>query len=112
MPEHDTTPPVLHESDSGRTIDVAVHSRIVIELAENATTGHRWSTPAFDAKLLALESDDRLAAPSGRLGAGGTRRFVVATRAPGNSSLRTTYRRLGNADAATTFEITISIHVD
>ncbi len=105
------TPLTLRQADSGRTVSLAVGATLIIELAENATTGHRWTAPEFDAGVLALVSSDMTPAASGALGAGGVRQFEFSGKTSGTSAIRSDYRRASDTASAPAahFEVTVTV---
>jgi inhibitor of cysteine peptidase len=89
----------LTAADDGATVDVGPGDEVVVELAENATTGFRWHVERLDGPAT-LESDGY--APAGSpvrapgqapppsdavVGAGGTRQFRVRIDGPGTVEL-------------------------
>jgi len=100
---------ILHKSDAGRTVSVAVGDRFSLELEENRATGYAWSEPEFDEKGLVLESNDPVPAAGPAVGGAGLRRFVFQVKTPGRGSVRTQYKRSWETDAppSSRFEITV-----
>ena len=101
----------IGDSDRGRTITVALHEELCLELPENATTGYTWSAPTFDHHVLAQLQDETVAASSGAIGAGGSRRFTFRAIAIGRTAVQLSYRRPWerNAAPAKTYEITVAV---
>lgn len=107
----------LDESFDGRTVTVRVGERIELALAENASTGYRWS--ARPARSLASspalrEIDETFAAPgqrSGMPGAPGIRRFCFEAVTAGSADLEFEYRRAWqpSAQAARTFHLRVEV---
>jgi inhibitor of cysteine peptidase len=96
--------------DAGRTVTLAVGTRFIVELEENATTGYTWSSPEFDEKIVALTGDEPTRVGSA-IGAGGTRKFEFATRAPGKTTIRLGLRQpwMPNAAPEATFELSVVV---
>ncbi|MBA2752014.1 MAG: protease inhibitor I42 family protein [Actinobacteria bacterium] len=73
--------------DNGTTIDAVVGDVIVVRLAENPTTGYRWSLESVEGSLLETK-DDRFVLDSGpQTGSGGTRRFQFRAAAAGTTPI-------------------------
>jgi inhibitor of cysteine peptidase len=71
---------VLTDADDGGHVSLKVGETVLLELAENPTTGFRWDLQPFEGSCL-REHDDRFEAGAG-IGAGGLRRLrIVATKA-------------------------------
>jgi predicted secreted protein len=103
--------PVFRESDSGRTVDVAVGAGICIELNENPATGYTWNMPELDGQVLSLETDETVPFPGAGIGGGGVRRFLLRARKPGTARLRLAYRRSWETDVPpdARFELTVNV---
>ena len=86
-------------ADDSRTVELTVGDVAVIELAENPTTGFRWSVE-FDTPLALLTSD--WTASSIAVGASGTRRFSFNATAAGTASVRAALRRSWQAESDAT----------
>jgi inhibitor of cysteine peptidase len=83
----------LSAQDSGRSLNVPLHIPIVIELAENPTTGYRWQILENGAPVLRLSNDSFRHGSSAAVGAGGTRVLEFSTESAGAASLRIGYAR-------------------
>jgi inhibitor of cysteine peptidase len=83
----------LTAQDSGRSLNVALHVTLVIELAENPTTGFRWQVLETGAPVLRLGNDSFRRGSSAAVGAGGTRVLEFSTESAGAASLRIGYAR-------------------
>jgi inhibitor of cysteine peptidase len=67
--------------------------RVLIQLAENITTGYQWQIEEFDSKVLSRSGSDFASSPDGRLGGAGLRTFVFMAQAPGRTTVRLRYCR-------------------
>ncbi|HEY2362284.1 MAG TPA: protease inhibitor I42 family protein [Candidatus Angelobacter sp.] len=83
----------LTAQDSGRSLNVALHVTLIIELAENPTTGYRWQVLENGAPVLRLSNDLFRRGSSAAVGAGGTRVLEFSTESAGAASLRIGYAR-------------------
>jgi inhibitor of cysteine peptidase len=81
----------LAESDSGGHSDLRVGDDVVLELAENPSTGYRWHLAAGTDPLEPTGDDYRAA--TGRAGAPGVRRFQFRATQPGPARLKIEKRR-------------------
>ena len=107
------TPPVTTtEQDGGKTIDVVVAQKIVVQLASNPTTGYQWSVIGSPARLEFVKSDyttDPQAA--GRMGAGGTQTLQFTAKSPGRVELKLGYACPWEKDVAPTKTFAVTIVV-
>jgi predicted secreted protein len=107
----------LDESFDGRSVTLRVGDRIELALAENASTGYRWSPPSGrdSAGSSALrEIDETFAAPGqrpGMPGAPGIRHLYFEAVTAGSADLELEYRRSWqpSAQAARTFRLRIEV---
>jgi len=83
----------LTAQDSGRSLNVALHVTLIVELAENPTTGYRWQVLENGAPVLRLSNDLFRRGSSAAVGAGGTRVLEFSTESAGAASLRIGYAR-------------------
>jgi inhibitor of cysteine peptidase len=83
----------LTAQDSGRSLNVPLHVPIVVELAENPTTGYRWQILENGSPVLRLSKDSFQRGSSTAVGAGGTRVLEFSTESAGAASLRIGYAR-------------------
>ena len=106
-------PPVtLTERDSGKTVEVAVGQKLVVELSSNPTTGYQWNVLGDPVPLKFVKSDyatDPQAA--GRMGAGGTQTLRFAAKSSGKVELKLEYIRPWEKDVPPekTFSATIVV---
>ncbi|HAJ38685.1 MAG TPA: hypothetical protein DCL15_23710 [Chloroflexi bacterium] len=76
----------LTDADAGKRIDMAAGDVLVVELANNPSTGYAWTLIANDGAVLRLQPDSGFAeapATEGMTGAGGVQRFVLRALTPG-----------------------------
>lgn len=77
---------VFHEADDGRSCLLSVGELVVVELAENPTTGFQWSLEADEG--VRLQASEYVQDPGGAIGGGGRRRFPMVIYQPGAFSIR------------------------
>ena len=109
----DTPPPItVTEQDSGKTIEVAVGQKILVQLSANPTTGYQWSVLGKLAPLVFVKSDY---APNpqaaDRMGAGGTQALRFTAKSAGKVELKLGYARPWEKDMAPakTFVVTVVV---
>jgi len=86
----------LTAQDSGRSVNVPLHVNLIVELAENPTTGYRWQILENGDPVLHLSNDSFRRGSSSAVGAGGTRVLEFLTESAGTASLRIGYARPGD----------------
>ena len=81
------------EVDNGKSGDITQNTRFAIVLAENPTTGFMWN--ATRSPGLELQSSDyhQDEVPTGMVGVGGTRTWVIIAKDLGNQKFSASYRR-------------------
>jgi inhibitor of cysteine peptidase len=77
----------LRERDTGQHVQLALQDELTLLLRENPTTGYRWSFEQLEAAVLTLR-EDLFVGLSGKVGAGGERRFSLTATGPGTTELR------------------------
>jgi len=81
------------EADNGMGGDITRNTRFAIVLAENPTTGFTWNE-TLSAGLELQSSDYRQDdAPTGMVGVGGTRTWVIVAKDLGDQKFSAVYRR-------------------
>jgi len=81
------------EADNGKSGDITRNTRFAIVLAENPTTGFMWNatlSPGLELQSTDYRQDD---APTGMVGVGGTRTWVIIAKNIGNQKFSAIYRR-------------------
>ena len=102
----------LGESDNNAVVQVNVATTFSLSLAENGTTGHKWTTPTFDRGILSLQSDvTNSPATDAPPGAGGSRNFVFRANAAGTTKIELAYRRSWEAvsESTTSYAVTVVV---
>ena len=94
--------------DNGREISLAAGDDVVVELAENATTGYRWAVDGPLPAGLALSASDY--EPGGSApGAGGTRRFRLHATGTGSGALSLKLWREWQGDGSVTQRFSVTV---
>jgi inhibitor of cysteine peptidase len=78
---------LLTRADQGLPRDVAVGESVSLQLAENPSTGYRWSMAASPPDAVEIIETRWIAPAGGRVGAEGKREFRVRIKAPGEIRL-------------------------
>ena len=103
-------PATLTERDDGRTIELRVGERIILELPEIAGTGYRWALE--DPVPAALEvREEPFRADSKALGSGGTAAWTVVAKAPADVPLRLKLWRAWEGDASIRQRFEAMLHI-
>ncbi|MEJ0017360.1 MAG: protease inhibitor I42 family protein [Acetobacteraceae bacterium] len=89
---------VVDQSASGQTLDLPVGQVIELRLAENPTTGFRWTVVANGAPACVVLSD-RFESPSGPPGKGGEHLWEIKGVRIGECDIALQYRRSFEPDA-------------
>jgi inhibitor of cysteine peptidase len=87
----------LRNLDHLGPVEMCVGEELVLELAENPTTGYRWSVQVSGDVLLELMPATYAGAGTG-IGAGGRRTFRFNAMRPGTASVRATLCRSWELD--------------
>ena len=77
----------LTQSDDGKTLHLALGTSLRVSLAENPTTGYRWTIDPIEPPVIALLRDQYTIAPAVGLGGGGTRHFLFRAVRSGEARL-------------------------
>lgn len=98
----------LTEADAGRTVRIRLGDHIQLRLAENPTTGYRWTADAPAGLRLVQDTNLPVACAPG---AGGLRLLDYVAEAPGSIALVLRCQRQweGADSAIVTFSLTIEV---
>ena len=81
------------EADNGKSADITQNTRFAVVLAENPTTGYTWNatlSPGLELQSTVYQQDD---APSGMVGVGGSRTWVINAKDLGDQKFSAVYGR-------------------
>jgi inhibitor of cysteine peptidase len=90
---------VIDQNHSGQTVNLPVGQVIELRLAENPTTGYRWTFAADGAPVCVVVSD-RFEGPPGPPGAGGEHTWQIKGAQIGECEIAMQYQRSFEQDAA------------
>ncbi len=103
---------LLTEADDAKSVVVQPGDRIVIQLAENPTTGFLWMPDGAVDPSLSVLSSDFLPDPAGGVGGGGTRIFVVQAEQPVVTTLRLKLQRSWEQDDTAIGRFRVDLNVE
>ena len=101
----------LTQADNGRSVEVRPGTTIVIQLAENPTTGFRWAVDQTDERTVTIVRVDYTTAAGGGIGGGGTRSFTLKAEHPGIMQLRLKLWRDWEGESSIVERFTVTIRV-
>jgi inhibitor of cysteine peptidase len=101
----------LTNADNGKTLTLKPGQTLALRLAENPTTGYRWSIPALNSQVLQLIGDRFDPSGSSAIGSGGQRILTFQAQQPGQISLSLKNRREWEDEASAGESFTVTIQV-
>ncbi len=101
----------LTNTDNGKTLTLKPGQTLTLRLAENPTTGYRWSIPALNSHVLQLIEDRFDPSGSTAIGSGGQRILTFQAQQPGQISLSLKNKREWEDEAAAGESFTIMVQV-
>ena len=102
----------ISKSDNGRVLTLKIGQTLRLSLAENPTTGYRWSKmTGLDTQVLQLKSDDFQLPSSAAIGGGGVRVFTFQAQKVGQVKLQLKNMREWESEqsAIEQFEVTVQV---
>jgi inhibitor of cysteine peptidase len=90
----------LTQADKGKSITVHVGDEIIINLAENPTTGYGWAIDKMDDTVLVSQNPTFSSTPGGAIGSGGTRTFTFIAKQAGTVHLQLKLWRAWQGDSS------------
>jgi inhibitor of cysteine peptidase len=101
----------LTEADQGKTVTVRPGQSVVVQLAENPTTGFRWALAQGNEEIVTLRDSNYVMAPGAGIGGGGQRTFTFEARKPGSVQLQLKLWREweGEPSVLQRFNVTIEV---
>jgi inhibitor of cysteine peptidase len=101
----------LTQADNGRSVEVRPGNVIVIQLAENPTTGFRWAVDQIDEQIVTIVRVDYTTAAGGGIGGGGARSFTLKAEHSGTMELRLKLWRDWEGESSVIERFTVTIQV-
>jgi inhibitor of cysteine peptidase len=101
----------LTQADNGRSVEVKPGTIIVIQLAENPTTGFRWAVDQIDEQIVPIVRVDYTTAAGGGIGGGGTRSFTLRAEHAGTMQLQLKLWRDWEGETSIVARFTVTIQV-
>lgn len=98
----------LGESDNGRRVAAKVGDVLTVRLAENASTGYRWSFDKLDPTRIEL-LETAASYPDAMPGSGGEAIFKLRIVKPGSTDLTTKYWRAWEGERSVLRRFTVRI---
>ena len=97
----------IDESFDNKSVTLPVGDTIELSLAENPTTGYRWTLARAGSPICELKGDE-FVSPGQKPGEGGTHNFTFAVRATGETSIALQSRRKwADTDAGRDFTVNV-----
>ena len=99
------------EADNGKSGDIAQNTRFAVVLAENPTTGFTWNatlSPGLELQSSDYHQND---APTGMVGVGGTRTWVIVAKELGDQKFSAINRRSWEPVSGNETAYTVTIRV-
>jgi predicted secreted protein len=100
-------------ADAGKTITIAKHQKLQIELSECGSCGYRWKTTARPNHKVLTRGAPRTKDPTSSepmcVGGSYTRIFPYTGRATGRTKIRLEYVGPGRPDSSKPFQITVRV---
>lgn len=101
----------ITQADRGKTFTVRNGDVIIINLAENPSTGYEWAIDKIDSNALELQNSEFSLPENAGLGGGGERIFTFRTKATGTTRLQLKEWRPWSGDRSIVqrFDVTFQI---
>lgn len=101
----------ITQADRGKTFTVRRGDAIIINLAENPTTGYEWALDKIDSQAIELENSEFSFPKNAGIGGGGERIFTFKAKATGIARLQLKEWRpwSGDRSIAQRFDVTFQI---
>ena len=101
---------VVDESADGQSLTLAVGESLMVELAENPTTGFRWTLTSDGAPACAASGESYEADQSTGLGRGGRHRWQFQAAQPGRGTIALSHSRPWEPGApGRTFSLSVTV---
>lgn len=101
----------LTEADQGKTVTLRPGQSLVVQLAENPTTGFRWVLAQGNEEIVALRDSNYVMAAGAGIGGGGQRTFTFEASKPGSVQLQLKLWREweGESSVLQRFSVTLEV---
>jgi predicted secreted protein/putative hemolysin len=99
------------EADNGKSEDITRNTRFVVVLPENPTTGFMWNATLSPGLLLESSDYHQNDAPTGMVGVGGTRTWVIVAKDIGNQKFSAISQRAWEPVTGNETMYTVNIRV-
>ncbi len=99
----------LTAADDGRTVDVVVGDVIILWLAENPTTGYRWSLESVEQPAVEMEDDAFVLDSDPQMGSGGMRQFRFGAKAAGTTPVNLKHWREWSGEGSVTDRFAVRV---
>jgi predicted secreted protein len=100
-------------ADAGKTITIAKHQKLQVELSECGSCGYRWKTTAMPSHKVLTRGAPRTKDPTcvepQCVGGSYTRVFPYTGKAAGRTKIRVEYFGPGRPDSSEAFQITVRV---
>lgn len=98
-------------ADNGRLLTLQAADRLLVQLAENPTTGFRWAVDTVDDHIISMQNSTYAPPAAGAIGGGGTRQFTFVAKQSGVTPVRFKLWRewLGDASVTQRYELTVQV---
>ena len=102
----------ITEIDQGKTFRVRSGDVIVINLAENPTTGYRWEINTIDSNIIELQNSEFSPPKNTILGSGGERIYTFKTKATGIARLQFKEWRPWEGDRSIVKQFSVTLQIN
>ena len=103
---------LLTEKDNGRTIEVNIKTKIIIELSSNPSTGYQWEPANLDDSFIKQDGESVYVVNDeckGLDGCGGKEQFIFRVIKTGNGRINLVYQRSPKENPVKKFQIDIKV---
>lgn len=101
----------LTQRDNGKSIQIQVGDRVVVQLPENPTTGFQWSLDHTNDEVLQLENSEYNSPLAGSVGGSGQHTFTFQGKKPGVAESHFKLWRDWEGDKSITKRFVVTVEV-
>ena len=102
----------ITQTDQDKTFTVRSGDVIVINLAENPTTGYRWAINKIDSNVIELQNSEFSLPKNASVGGGGERIFTFKTKATGIARLQLKEWRPWEGDRSIVQQFSVTLQIN